>query len=482
MGILKLGGIASGLDTENLIKTLMTLEQKPLVGLQKKSDTLTSQANAWRDLNTRLLTLKKRIDELGALTNADFTARSSSSSDSSVLSVSTVSSTAALGSYSVEVVALATATTWQSGLMSNAGTPQPVSDPNGALGVSGTVQVVGKPTASFTIAATDSLNTIATNINSKSADLGFTASVVQVNPGDYRLVLKGNNGAVNDFSLEDASGSTAAASLMLTASVATKVNTASNGQLKVNGVSVTTADNTVKDAIAGVTLTMTKVGTSTINISKDYSKATGAVQRVIDQYNSVMDLISQQTSYDSKTKAAGPLMGEDRVRDILDSLSNKLFSPVKDIGNPLPDAYNSLGMIGIATEGFKAGQGTSRKLTLDTAKLQAALDKDPASVRRLFVNAGAGGTASQGIAVRLSGYLDNYTKSDGILLGQAGVLDKNVALIKQDIDHLNNDILPMKEQQLRAQFTALEKAMSTFQNQGNWLSTQLGSLAKSSSN
>jgi flagellar hook-associated protein 2 len=482
VGILKLGGLASGLDTENLIKTLMSLEQRPLTGMTKQRDTLTAQASAWRDLNSRLLTLKKRVDELNALTASDFTAKSSSNTDNSVLSVSGVTSSATLGANTVEVVSLANATIWQSGLMSNAGTPKPVADPTAALGVSGTIEVAGNPTAFFAVAATDSLNSIAQTINSKSADLGFTASVVQVNPGDYRLVLKGNNGVANDFTLQDATGSTAAADLMLASGAATKINTAANGQIKVNGVSVTVTDSTVKDAIAGVTLTLNKVGTSTLTVTKDYSKVIGAVQKVVDQYNSVMDLVGQQTSYDSKSKQAGPLFGEDRVRTITDALSSRMFSPVDDTASPLPDLASSLGIIGIATEGFKgAEKGTSRKLTLDTTKLQAALDKDPASVRRLFANTGAGTTASQGIAVRLSTYLDNYTRADGILAGTAKALDKNVELIKGRIDHFQNDLLPMKEQQLRTQFTALEKAMSAFQNQGNWLSTQLKSLSGSSS-
>lgn len=477
MGILKIGGLSSGLDTENLISTLMSIEKRPLTTMTTQKDKLTTQASAWRDLNSRLLTLQKRIDELKSLSESSWTARKASASDSSVVSVASTTNSAALGTYSVEVVSLATATLLQSGLRTDGGgAPAPMADPDADLGITGTIRVAtgAMAGATFTVSATDSLNDIAKTINDNNADLGFTAAVVQVNPGDYRLVLTGKNGAANDFSLEDDTG-TAAAELKLTNLQVNRVATAANGSIKVNGITITTGDSAVKDAIAGITLNVSKVGTTNVTVSKDQSKVIDAVKKVVDQYNSVIDLMETQTSYDSKTKQAGPLFGESRIRDIQESLRSKLFNLVA----PQSDEFKSLGIVGIGTESFKAGEKASKKLAFDQDKFAKALEKDPLALRQLFVREGDG-DSNRGVAVRLSAYLENYTRSDGILAGQAKALDKSVDLIKQRITRFQDQTLPAKEKYLRAQFIALEKAMSTMQSQGNWLSAQVKSLGTAS--
>lgn len=477
MGLLKIPGLASGLDTDNLIKTLMTLEKRPLTALTTKRDTQTNQANAWRDLNQRVMTLQKRIEELGNLTASDFAARRSSSSDSSLITITESRSTAQVGSYSVEVTALAAATTWQSGLMvDGGGIAKPVADPDADLNLSGTIKVSGGPKdgKTFTIVATDSLNDIVKTINSKSAELGFAASVSQVNPGDYRLVLRGNTGAAADFSLVD-DGGTVAADLKLTSASATKVATAADGSMKVNGSTITFAENTVKDAVGGITVTLSRTGSATITVSKDNAKVIDAVRKVVDQYNTVTDFINEKTSYDSETKKAGTLLGDPRINDLRDGIRRILIDPVEG----QPAAYDSLGIVGISSQGYAKGSAYTGKLSLDQDKLAKALETNPNALRDLFTKNDGD---KQGVAVRARAYLDNYTKTGGILQGRAEAIDKGVQLLKDQIKRWEEQILPKREERLRNQFLNLEKSMSTLQNQGNWMSQQIKSLGGFSNN
>ena len=472
MGILKLGGIASGMDTEGLITTLMNLERRPLQTLQTRQSKFTTEANAWRDLNTRMLTLKTRFDDLKGLADGLWTAKKATPSDTTVLTA-TAAPNAAAGSYTVNVTALAKATQWQSGVMSGG----PRDDANEDLGLSGTIRVASGPKAgeTFAVSATDSLTDIAATINANKADLGFSASVVQVNPGDYRLVIKGETGTTNDFALENDGADTLADALGLTAvGGAVKNSTAANGSLTVNGVTVTTASNSVTDAIGGTTLTLLKEGaTTTVTVGNDTQKIVDAVRKFVDQYNAVVDFIATQTRYDTKTKDAGTLFGEDRVLSIRDSLSTKMMDPVAGV----PDAHNSLVMVGVTTEAYQSGQKVSGKLVFNAEKFAKALEADPASVKKLLT--GSDGT-TKGIAIRATEWLDNYTRSGGILPGLTETLEKSAASIKERITNFETQILPMRENRLRAQFTALEKAMATYQNQGTWLSGQIKSLASSS--
>lgn len=477
MGILKLGGIASGLDTDGLIKTLMTLERRPVLQLQTQSDKLATKASAWRDLNQRLLTLQKRLEDLKSIADSAWDGRRATLSDASAATVTT-GARAVPGSYTLEVTALAKATVWQSGLMEDGADGAPIGESGKALNLSGRIQIASGPNQgkSFDIKETDSLNDIADRINQNKAELGLSANVVQVNPGDYRLVLTGQTGAASDFTLDDGTlddgtASTVGAALKLTSPFAQKADTAADAKAKVNGISISSTTNSLVDAIANTTISLLKTTTGpiTVTVTKDSAKVTGAVKAFVDQYNSVVDFINQLSSYDPKSKQAGNLFGEDRLNTISQTLRTKLLDTVSGVATE----YSSLSLVGMSSDSFKAGERLSGKLGFDQAKLEAALDKNPNAIRDLFNRNEAGG---KGLAVRTVEWLDNYTKTGGLLLGQATVLDKAVAQFKARIQVYDEQILPVREERLRSQFTALEKTLSTFQNQGAWLSEQIKGL------
>lgn len=468
MGMLRIGGLASGLDTDGLIRQLMSLERRPVVTMEQRRERLASEANAWRDLNSRLLNLQNRLADLKALSASIWEAKRAATTDSTVVTVSATAQ-AVPGTYTVAVNSLARAATWQSGR-------DDIGDPAAQLGVSGSIRIVGGAGDGeiFAVEAGDSLNAIAARINKESGRLAMTASVIQVNPGDYRLILTGQTGASNQFTLEDADGGGAATALQLDSGTAVSLAVAANGSVTVNSVSVTVAENTVKEVIPGVTLTLLREGASaTVTVSRDEQKVVDAVKAFVDQYNSVVDFIDQQVRYDSKTKKAGALFGQGMVQSIQTNLNLLVTSPV----DGLPAAFNSLGMAGITGERFSEGNALSRKLRFDEARFREALGKDSDAVRRLFAEPEGTG---RGVAVRAEEWLQGYTRSGGLVPGRAGTLEAEMARIKERVARYEEVLLPMKEKRLRDQFTALEKALASFQGQGDWLSMQINSLTSSS--
>ncbi len=459
MGLYKLGGLVSGLDTETLIKQLLAIERRPVALLEERKDKLTTEANAWRDLNSRLLNLQNRLADLKNLSSSVWQAKAASVSDTTMLTAS-ASATAQPGTYTVDVIDLAAATTWESGLA--------VADPDADLGFSGTITVSGGPGdgQTFDVAATDSLHDIAATINQQKETLGFSASVIQVSPGDYRLVLAGQTGSANHFELTGA----VATSLQIDAANATQRTAAADAQITVNGVPISAAGNTVNDAVPGLTMNLLKTGTSTITVTDDHDKVVEAVRAFVDQYNSVVDFMAEKTKYDPESKEAGALFGESLVQSIQFALGTRVMNPVEGV----PAEFQTLSMVGISMEKFSAGSGASRKLTFDETKFREALEKDPDAVAKLFtLDDGTG----KGVAVRLEEWLEAYTKSGGLVLNRAEMLDQNVKDIEERIAYFDEVILPMKEKRLRDQYIALEKAMAMFQNQGDWLSQQIKSLS-----
>ncbi|MEJ5186062.1 MAG: flagellar filament capping protein FliD, partial [Candidatus Geothermincolales bacterium] len=137
---------------------------------------------------------------------------------------------------------------------------------------------------------------------------------------------------------------------------------------------------------------------TTITVEPDVSGAVKAVKDFVDSYNQTIAKIAGYLKYDAEKKEAGLLAGVSQARDVLNRLrSLPSWLPEGLEGNPrtLMEIGISLGAVGTSAESVKAGQ-----LSLDEAKLEAALRDNPDRVFRILgayagaVTLRAGGTGS----------------------------------------------------------------------------------------
>ncbi|MDD2710029.1 MAG: flagellar filament capping protein FliD [Verrucomicrobiae bacterium] len=112
MATIRLGGLATGLDTETIIAKILDVERIPVTHLQAdqtilgvRSDALTAVKNSLASLTSAVNTLKDP---------AFFSSSAATSSDTTVATVSATSS-AAKSTYSIEVASLASASVLKSG-------------------------------------------------------------------------------------------------------------------------------------------------------------------------------------------------------------------------------------------------------------------------------------------------------------------------------------------------------------------------------
>src|SRR5262249_3819403 len=144
------------------------------------------------------------------------------------------------------------------------------------------------------------------------------------------------------------------------------------------------------------------------------------VQAVVDAYNDLVSYVDQQsavtqdTTTDDRSVAAGPLAFDGTVRSILDGLRTAVSSAVSGLGG----RFSSL-----APTGSPATRDGTR--SLDGAALDAALASDENGVAALF--AGDGTTA--GVFDRVHDYLTGVT-------GAGGLLDVRTKSISASIDDL----------------------------------------------
>jgi len=176
-GTFQVSGLASGLDTANIIKQLMDIERQPLTRLQSSKTDLNKRADALRALNTSLAALKSKLHDLALSSTllARMASTDTPSTESPVVAV-TPTSAAQVGTFQIWVDRLATATKVSSSQAMGQPVATDVALANAGFAItptSGTFSINGQSIAIN--ADTDTLADVVARINSTVA--GVTASI-----------------------------------------------------------------------------------------------------------------------------------------------------------------------------------------------------------------------------------------------------------------------------------------------------------------
>jgi flagellar hook-associated protein 2 len=185
-------GLSTGIDTDSIVKQLVGLAQRPVRILQARQQQIQQQQIAINQIAATLAGFQAAAAALDNTTS--FSSVKATSSDTSVATVS-ASLGAQPGNHTLQVIQLAQAHRL-------AATPQ--TSQTTPLGVSGQIVINGK---AINIAASDTLQTIASHIN--SAKVGVNATIISTEANSYTLVLTSQNtGTANTIQLSDTGTST----------------------------------------------------------------------------------------------------------------------------------------------------------------------------------------------------------------------------------------------------------------------------------
>lgn len=435
------GGLASGLDTNAIIDGLLKVEALPLQRNQATQQTVTAARSTLSSLLNSLNAVKTAAEALD--TASEFAAYKVESSDKSILSAAANGSPAA-GVYNVKVNSLAQVTRAKSPVQTSA---------TSQVGVNGNLQItVGGVTTPVQISNSDSITTIAANINATSA--AVTASVVTDNTGSYLLVVGQSPGAANQVTF-DGTGQVKTQFAMTTYQNAADAEIVVDDQFTFSNTT-----NTFSNAIEGLTLTAKKVdatGTS-VEVASDADAQASKISSFIDAYNNAVSAGHLAAGWGSIKASNSRLAGDSAVRSSLDLLARTVTSPVPG----LTGKYQQLASVGV-----RLAQDGS--MQLDKTKLKAALASDPKSVAELFV--GDSDAGADGAMKLVSNAVKRITTSKtGILSLRIGQLDSEVTRLQDDEEALQRR-LDSFEANLRQRFTALEEAISKIQHQSRGLSS-----------
>jgi len=221
------------------------------------------------------------------------------------------------------------------------------------------------------------------------ADMGVTATIVSDGSAKpYHLVLTSNKtGEATTMKIsvagEDGDAGDPAIAAMLGYDPAgvqnlTQTAGAQSTKLNMNGIEIKSDSTTVTDAIQGVTLDVTSLGSTTLTVSKDTAAITTAVNDFVKAYNDLNKTITGLTSYNAETGTGGILQGDASVRSIQSQLRRQISAVMEGTGGKL----NSLTQIGI---GFQQ----DGSLKVDSTKLNKAITENAADFGGLFAAMGS---------------------------------------------------------------------------------------------
>ena len=432
-------GVGSGLDLGGLLDNLMKIERIPLDNLKKQVSSVNTKISAMGTLASRLSALQTAAQGLkpDALQNAldKFGTYKGTIGNESVASV-VVGDGARSGSYSLEVTQLAQGQKSRLDASNFTG--------SGAIEFS-----FADSTKNFSVTPSgSSLSAVANAIN--QAGKGVTATIVN-GSGGQQLVLTGAEGAENAFTVGGAGVS----------GPATTVQSAQDAQLKIDGISITSSSNTVKDAVTGVTLQLkaTNAGSATtMTVESDYSdKLTKGLESFVKAFNDVISTVKSLGSYDADTKAAGVLNGNRILRETESTLRNLVFNQ----GSSLQDQNGETMMLSKLGITFQK-DGT---LAIDKDKLTEAVKKDPSLAANFTAEIGN----------RFNTGLDKLAGTGGSVQSATDSLRANVQGLEKRQSAMEVRLVAVEER-YRKQFTALDTLVASLNKTSNFLAQQLSSV------
>lgn len=427
-------GLISGIDTASMVDALVAAASRPISLLNTQKGALEDRQEAYATLASRMTALQDALNDVSDVETLRST--SGTSSDDSAVSV-TVDNDAVVGRYSVEVTQLASATMAVSAGMSSRTADGTVA--TGTLNIT-----VGSTTTAVTIDSNSSnLDDLVDAIN-EQVD-GVTAYVMDTgdatNP--YRLVIMGEDTGDENAVTIDTSGLDA-----MTGTVPTFTNAtdAEDAIVSINGVEVRSASNTFDSVISGVTFNVESLTSDTVEITvePDNDAVVAKMQAVVDAWNAVTSQIRTQKVWNPDENIKGAFVGELVPGQAMSSMQS-LISSSWGTG-----AIDSLSALGLTT----AQDGD---LEFDTAAFTTALTDDFDSVIDLM-------SGEDGPAAALSTLIDTFTDEDEGLLT---VRDESLSGQIEDIDTRISNVerkISAYRTRLEKQFTAMELAMSRFQN------------------
>lgn len=339
--------------------------------------------------------------------------------------------------------------------------------------------------------AGDSLDAIVTKIN--AANVGVNAAVVAdgTTSTPYRLQLSAARAGADGRLLFESAGTDLGLNTIADGDNARVFYGSSD---PARAVLLSRPTNSFDGVVPGlrVDAKTSNANPVTVNVSTDTSAIEQAVQDFVTAYNAVSSRVTDLTKYDAASDTKGVLLGDGTTNTLGLNLANAIVGSAKNVSG----SFKYLAQVGVTV-------GKGGQLSLDTAKLEQALSRDPQGVADLFaaktqatrsttrpvfpgnpgittLNTDPISYSSLGIAEQIVSLTDKYLDAvSGTLTGKSKSIDEEIARNNDRIAQLDSR-LANRKLTLQQQFASLESTLAQLQQQQSAL-TRLNSSTTTTS-
>ncbi len=455
-------GAGSGIDTKTLAESLVEAERAPKKErIDAKITQSESKISGYGALKFALSDLKTAFEKVND--RNEFSSIKALSTQPNAVGISTTSSAAA-GTLNIAVTQVALATRLGT---TNFTSPTDTLNNGDAFDLNFSVGKSSPFTTHTVNVASATPLDMARAVNSATATTGISAQLINTGSG-FTLVFSGATGEDNGFTMTN----TAASGLTMRAN---PLQTAQNAEFTVNDLPITRANNTVNDAVEGVTFSLytPTSGSARIDLNRETTGVKDNIKALVEAYNNFEDSVKILSDRDSKVEEfGGALAGDTLVQQVraqmrtLMTADYKLYAdPDAPVDPPLnPDVYAAR-HVGISFD-------RSGKLQLDEAKLDTALQANFGQTVQLFTGNSNGLSAYSLAPAGLAGAaFRNIDK----MLRSTGEIDGQVKNNTEKIEKYKADLVTMEDRlaKLLARYSAQFSVMDSIVGESNTTKTNL---------
>lgn len=504
---IRLSGLASGMDTETMVRDLMKARRMPLDKLLQKKQTEEWKRDSYREMNAMLLDLRNTSFDM-KLQGTFQKSKVTSSSESVATARGAGGSTSFTSQITVTQIAEVSRSVSSTAISKAAG---PKINPDEKLSTESAKFNTVPDTSNFTIRvyqqdgkykdktfsidpATESLNDVLKKVNSSGIGVNLTYDSFSDKVSMATNHTGNNNPSGSEIIISGGTFLTGALSL------SSSTDNGQNAKFTLNGLATERASNTF--TVDGVEYTVKNTGSTTISTSPDADAIYDSIKKFVDKYNEVIAKLNTETK-EKKYRDYAPLLDEQRegmtdkqielweekaksgllrsdsiLTSALTDMRRALSSPVSQVTD---SDYNTLSSIGITTGNYL----DDGKLYIDETELRKAISEHGSSVLELFTKSSdASDTATKfnesGVGQRL---YDQIVSSMGKITEKAGssasltdnsYLGKSIDQMEDEIEGWQGRLIDIENRYWK-QFTAMEQALNKANSQSAWLTQQFSS-------
>ena len=452
-------GIGSGLDVQGIVRQLVALERAPIQQLQTQASSFQTKLSTYGTIKSQVAAMGEAAAKLS--NSSGWNAVTATSSNAAAIGV-TATAGAPATSFTMQVSQLAKAQSTASapvttGSAIGAGTLTielgQWSDPDPTVGTVASVNV--------TVAASDTLSTIASKINDAGA--GVSATVLRDASGERLLVRSNSTGEANGFRIS-AAGASGLSRLAFNPGIPnpsgqTLTQAGQNALATVNNVPISSASNRLADSLPGMTIQLQQVSALPveISVSTDVEAIKKNVKAFVDSYNVLSANLANATRYDETTKKAGPLQADSTAV----GLQNAFRGMMRSVTSSAP--FGRLSDIGIE---MKLGG----QLEINPTKFDSALSNLD-GLKGLFTTA-TGVAGTEGFGLKLKRFADGLLAADGMVSTRTEGIQRSIDRNGREQERVNERATRVEAQLLR-QYNAMDATVGRLNGLNAFVSQQI---------